>query len=211
MRKVSTCISPWAEDQRVPRAASQRMRHQLGRQADADAGRRIDHHAPAERVLVVAGGGQERRALPGGQHAGDLGLVALLEALDGRDQRVLALAGAGIVAVPRSAPPGSCAAHRAGCRRQVPDSSGLIGAAVFLHLAGFRLAAAPGWRRWRDFSAAFGDRPWAPAAAAALYGWRARSWPVVPAALADGLCGAWSPPFTALAGATGSIPVPACP
>ena len=59
------------------------VRHQLGRQADADAGRRIDHHAPTEFLLVAVGGRHQRGALFGRQHAGDLGLIALLEVADG--------------------------------------------------------------------------------------------------------------------------------
>ena len=78
-----------------------RMRHQLGRQADADAGGRVDHHVPTEFVLVHLGGGDQLCALGWRELAGDLGLVALLEILDCRQHRVAAGGLAGIVARPQ--------------------------------------------------------------------------------------------------------------
>ena len=77
------------------------MRHHLGRQADADAGGRIDHDAPAVFLFVIAGGGEQAGSFGVGQHAGNLALDALLIILDGGDQRIFAVARSGIIAGPQ--------------------------------------------------------------------------------------------------------------
>ena len=78
-----------------------RLRHHFDRQADAHAGGRIDHHGPAEFVLVHLGGSQQVGALGRREDAGDLGLRAFLVILDGGQKWIIATERAGIVAGPR--------------------------------------------------------------------------------------------------------------
>ena len=118
MRKVSTCTSPCLDDQRVPRAASRAMRHQLGRQSDADAGGRIDHHAPAEFLLVRIGGGDQSRAFGRRQHAGDFRPAALLEILDRGQAAARNWRPRPDSRPTKAAPVESSAARPAGCRRK---------------------------------------------------------------------------------------------
>ena len=149
MRKVSTCTAPCGR--RPARAARGvvRIRHQLGRQADADAGGRIDHHAPA--VSRPRGASAAARASARCSSVSTPVTLALLRfwnLLIGGFQRVLALAGRRIVAGPDTAPTGSSAAPRAECRRRMRGSARLRRQSSVLALV-FRFAAARTLARWR--------------------------------------------------------------
>src|SRR5579885_2163742 len=74
--------------------------YKLGRQADADAGCRVDNDPPAELVLVILGGGNEPGPLLRRQYAGHFRFVAFLEVANGPFQRILVFCG-GKVARPR--------------------------------------------------------------------------------------------------------------
>ena len=87
-----------------------RVRHQLGRQADADAGGRVDHHAPAEFVLVRLAAAIRSARSDGVSTPVTLALCALLEILDRRGHRIVA---AGCNRPTTAARPGFSGARRA--------------------------------------------------------------------------------------------------
>ena len=174
MRNVSTEVSPRCEAQRLMPPLTCRVRHQLGRNADARAGRRIVDDAPADRVLLRLRGGRERGALRQIEHAGFLAAVALLERLDGRDRALaefaadhaVVVAGPDQVVLDRDAIGERNGAVGVGDR--LGDLRGLLGASAVV-LGGFGLGSPSwSWRRPLWPSAAL---PWAPPA------WRARRRP----------------------------------
>ena len=121
-----------------------RLRRELARQAEARAGRRVVDQAPADFVLRGCAAAAQRGALLRVEDAGRLGLVALLERLDGVDQPVaeFAVDQAVVVAGPDQVGLDARCARRAGSRRRTSRRPvGLPAAAAALVPAGRRLAA----------------------------------------------------------------------
>ena len=100
MRKVSTCISPCADDQRVPRAASRACGMSLGgkpmRAPVAGSATTLQPNSSSCSLCRR----DEARAFGGRERAGDFCLRSLLEILDRGEHRIVVAADAAIVARP---------------------------------------------------------------------------------------------------------------